>query len=250
MIRWFRAGVLVLVQVLLVFSALTVGAQIPARQVLYEARLYDAKDLFLLDVDRGVIHNLTHSSAEDSRPAWSPNGSQIVFESWRDGVRAVYIMDATGSNLRRLSADAGASEYDPRWSADGASVIFRSYRRAQGGETTMVMYQVNPDGSGLKLVDPASDYPVATSDHILSQRRVNGTWKLFVTQGNLTWELAEVPMLLRETPRWSFDRRLIAFIAPGYSGESEIFVMDSDGANQRQMTADGAPKSNLSWRPA
>ncbi len=249
MMVWLRPVILVMVMLALVVSALTVGAQVPARQVLYEARLNDTKDLYLLDIDRGVAYNLTRSPGEDIRPSWSPDGSRIVFESWRDGVRAVYVMNADGSGQHRLSADAGASEYDPRWSPDGQTIMFRSLRRAFGGETSVNAYQVNPDGTNLKRIDPDSGFQVASADHYISQRFESGSWALFVTQGNKTWHLTNIPFVFRETPRWSFDRRLIAFLSPAAASESEVYVMDTDGAHLRQVTADGMTKSNLSWRP-
>ena len=36
-------------------------------------------------------------------PAWSPDGSRIAFESFRDGQSEVYVMNADGSGLTRLS---------------------------------------------------------------------------------------------------------------------------------------------------
>ncbi len=36
-------------------------------------------------------------------PAWSPDGSKIAFESYRDGQAEIYVMDANGANQRRLT---------------------------------------------------------------------------------------------------------------------------------------------------
>ena len=46
-------------------------------------------------------------------PAWSPDGRRIAFDSQRDGNREIYVMDADGSGVTRLT-DHGASRSDRR----------------------------------------------------------------------------------------------------------------------------------------
>ena len=47
--------------------------------------------------------NLTDSPFEDALPIWSPDGVRIAFESERDGDAEVYIMNADGSGLTRIT---------------------------------------------------------------------------------------------------------------------------------------------------
>jgi Tol biopolymer transport system component len=45
----------------------------------------------------------------------SPDGSQLVFETWPDGLNHdIYMMDITGGNLRRLTTDPG-TDINPAW---------------------------------------------------------------------------------------------------------------------------------------
>ena len=46
---------------------------------------------------------LTNDRADDSHPAWSPDGSRIAFTSGRHGNSEIYVMDADGSNQTRLT---------------------------------------------------------------------------------------------------------------------------------------------------
>ena len=46
---------------------------------------------------------LTDSDGYDGAPAWSPDGRKIAFVSDRDGDRDIYVMDADGSNVERLT---------------------------------------------------------------------------------------------------------------------------------------------------
>ena len=47
--------------------------------------------------------NLTDSPSEDALPIWPPDGVRIAFESERDGDAEVYIMNADGSGLTRIT---------------------------------------------------------------------------------------------------------------------------------------------------
>jgi Tol biopolymer transport system component len=64
-------------------------------------------------------------------PAWSPDGLRIVFGSDHEGMRAIYVMDADGSNLHRLSS-VHAGENCPDWSPDGTQITFASWRHGYG----------------------------------------------------------------------------------------------------------------------
>jgi Tol biopolymer transport system component len=77
-------------------------------------------NLYLQRVGGATPINLTSDSAADNtQPAFSPDGEQIVFRSGRDG-GGLFVMGATGENVRRLT-DHG---YNPAWSADGQEVVY------------------------------------------------------------------------------------------------------------------------------
>ena len=67
-------------------------------------------------------------SGSDSRPAWSPDGSKIAFDSDRDELyhAQVYVMNADGSNQVPLTTMT--YNVDPTWSPDGARIAFSTLR--------------------------------------------------------------------------------------------------------------------------
>jgi TolB protein len=52
---------------------------------------------------RNLTRSVTYPFASDGAPAWSPDGRKILFVSNRGGNAEVYVMNADGSGLRKLT---------------------------------------------------------------------------------------------------------------------------------------------------
>ena len=77
--------------------------------------------------EENVPTRLTRHSASDWFPAWSPDGTQIAFDSDRDGNWEIYVMAADGSQPTRLTRNS-AWDWFPAWSPDGTQIAFQSDR--------------------------------------------------------------------------------------------------------------------------
>jgi Tol biopolymer transport system component len=71
------------------------------------------------------IRQLTSSTATNVRPAWSPDGKSIAFQSNRDGPYHIYVMNTDGSNLRQLTSGDNDDRH-PSWSPDGKIIAVDS----------------------------------------------------------------------------------------------------------------------------
>jgi Tol biopolymer transport system component len=102
-------------------------------------------DIFEANPDGSGLRRLTDTDGYDAEGSYSPDGKQIVFCSKRDGNLELYIMDADGKNVRKLTNAPGCYNGGPFFSPDGKRVIFRSDRQK---EDHLQLYVINADGTG------------------------------------------------------------------------------------------------------
>jgi Tol biopolymer transport system component len=68
------------------------------------------------------VTSIVNDKARNFHARPSPDGSRIAFDSDRDGERGVYIADANGDDVRRVTGDGFAAV--PSWSPDGRTLAF------------------------------------------------------------------------------------------------------------------------------
>jgi TolB protein len=61
----------------------------------------------VIDVDGSNAQRLTDDPAHDTLPAWTGDGSQLVFKSSRTGSWSIYIMNADGSGQTEIIKNVG-----------------------------------------------------------------------------------------------------------------------------------------------
>jgi Tol biopolymer transport system component len=79
-------------------------------------------------------------------PIYSPNGIKIAFISTHDGDPEIFVMNADGTGLKKLT-DNTAVDAAPSWSPDGGKIVFTSDR---GG--SFELYRMNADGSQQEMI--------------------------------------------------------------------------------------------------
>jgi Tol biopolymer transport system component len=158
-----------------------------------------------------------------SEPGLDPGAGRIVFTRLGNGLVDIYAMDVNGHNLQLLTTSYGFDDW-ANWSPDTFKIVFQSDRIPDTSYTARFqIYVMNSDGSNvgqLTFADPARD---SLTGHILD------------TTSNFH-------------PVWSPDGTKIAF-ASTRDTNSQIFVMDPNGANVARLTNDAAADAQPAWSP-
>ena len=184
---------------------------------------------------------ITHNSADDLSPAWSPDGRWIAFESDRDGDPEIYVMNADGSDIVQLTNNNKWNQ-GPAWSPDGRRIAFSSYGS---------IYVMNADGSDVVQltsyrgidVDPAWS-PDGRRIAFTSDR--DGDYGIYVMNADGSGVIRFTNNYFDGHPAWSPDGRPIAFES-NRDGDWEIYVMNADGSNVVQITNNGG--GHPAWSP-
>ncbi|MBU0492213.1 MAG: VCBS repeat-containing protein [Chloroflexi bacterium] len=114
-------------------------------------------EIYVMDVDGAEPgsanqRRLTNSDLDDYFPAWSPDGKQIAFFSvkWPAQKQDICIMNADGTDVRKLTDTPYVVDEDPAWSPDGKQIAFQSDR--DGNFEVYVM--AVPDGTDADGTNP------------------------------------------------------------------------------------------------
>jgi TolB protein len=168
-------------------------------------------DIYSANADGSDVQRLTDAPGRDFEPAWSPDGATIVFSSDRDDPdnAQLYLMDADGSNQRRLPSPLTDDQVGARWSPDGQWILFHSNPLVDG-LPRFEIFKIRPDGSDLTQ---------------LTNIRGNN----FMAD-------------------WSPDGERIVF-ASQRDGNRELYVMNADGSGQTRLTSGGWENSLPRWSP-
>lgn len=224
-------------------------------------------DIWTVSPVTGVQRRLT-STGNNSTPAWSPNGKLIAFTSSRAGSMDIWVMTATGGNLRRVTT-SGTTEVSPTWSPDGKWLAFSSARGPTHEYAIFKLRSTYPYGTAIRLTNPppALDYPDFTyadeepswsplGDVIVFARNwpcdpgepsCTDLYRVGVGGGRVT----QIPTVASSGnlvgDNWSPDvaprGRALAFTsdydsAPYFGGPMNIYISQADGSNAHRLTAD------------
>jgi Tol biopolymer transport system component len=218
-------------------------------------------EVYTSDLDGGDLRRLTDEPGRDYEPAAGYDGRAIAFASERGGEPGsqLYLMDADGSNARRLtfSSRAGATVVDdyPCWATDSRRLVFQRTTIPEEGDPDADIWLIDVEtGEETQLTDTPTDWDSTPSfsprgDAVLFESDRGGDYDLYRLELSTLAATRVVQheareLQVKESP---LDGSLL-FISDR-DGDYEIFLADADGTNPRQLTANEADDRYPRWSP-
>ena len=228
-------------------------------KILFTSTRDGNREVYMMNPDGSEQVNLTQHPATDLDAVWSPTGEQILFVSDRQGtrVRDLYLMDADGTNVRRVfKRKIKAWRGTATWSPDGKQFAYGS---ADWDRLKFGLYLATFGEEDAERL-PYGDSPAWSPDGseiACSEPRQLGYRLTFI---NVRTRAVEQP-LPNKALRWQFesswsavgDRLALSGIKHpkpvildrdlhnAWKDKQSIFIVNRDGTGLRQLVEEAGP---------
>jgi TolB protein len=201
--------------------------------------------VYRISADGSGLTQLTHGTGIDAdSPSWSRDGSKIVLKRAGSAEYAIWVMNADGSGLERLTSQVYDNS-DPTFTPDGAHILYASQK---GGFSAI--WIMNADGSNKRRLTPpaveaASPDVSPDGSHVVFGQGgdPSGPASIYTMtiDGSAITRLTDPGCCNHDgLPKYSPDGKQIVYLTdrnyPLLDG-MEMYEMNADGTNQHQITS-------------
>jgi Tol biopolymer transport system component/tRNA A-37 threonylcarbamoyl transferase component Bud32 len=130
------------------------------------------RDVWVIDLARGVPSRITFDPRSDWTPVWSPDGSRIAFAAQTNTGPHMYQKSAAGVGTETLMFKSDATEIPVSWSHDGHYIVFSRFKPA--GAAGVDTWLLNLSGE-----PAASPYLESPFDKAQARISPDGRWLAF-----------------------------------------------------------------------
>jgi TolB protein len=211
-------------------------------------------DIMMYSIELNRLVSFPHFGGGNFSPAWSPDGAKLALSSSRGGSSEIYVCDASGGNLRRITASKGP-DVSPVWNRKtGSQIAFVS-----GSTGLPQVYTIEADGTNQQRMtdqgyavspgwSPNGQYLTLAWIRKYGPGEPGSSDIYLMDIASKQWVQLTHDGGRNDSPSWSPDGRHIVFQS-GRSGKEEIWMMLADGTKLHQLTFTGRnTQPNWSWK--
>jgi eukaryotic-like serine/threonine-protein kinase len=179
-------------------------------------------DIVVFEPGGSNLRLTTNAAQHNSMPIWSPDGSQIVFASLRNGKWGLYQKLSSGSGTDQMLYESDLTVAPMSWSPDGKHIVFWVQDPAASGDIWVLTLdgdkwkaekliatpfnethpQISPDGKWIAFTDNSKD----SRNEIYVQSFPVGNGKFQISDNGGDW------------PRWKGDNKELFYLSVGNPG--------------------------------
>jgi Tol biopolymer transport system component len=212
-------------------------------KIAFHAHGSGGREIYLMNADGSNRVRLTNNNIDDRNPAFSPDGSRIVYGSVITGADwELWVMNADGTNKVQITNNS-IDDKDPQWSSTDWIVF-----TANPGDYAQ-LYKMRPDGSQrTRLINStvSTTSPEWSPDgSYIVYTRIGGTYTDIYrinADGTNALRLTTDPAV-DQNPCFSPDGQQILFSSlrnPGSFNYFELYSITVDGSNETRLTTTGS----------
>ncbi|MDP6455627.1 MAG: FG-GAP-like repeat-containing protein, partial [SAR202 cluster bacterium] len=242
----------------------------PKQRIIIQSDRSGDEEVYEIDLQGNVLRRLTDSPGADGSPMYSPDGSRIAFYSDRNGPdREIFVMNRDLSGLRQLTFN-DVDDVSPTWCGNDRIAYMFDYNQihimnADGSDTRLLISGQAPscasDGAALLVnqsgnivtVDPATGVATTLGSGGAAVWSPGGKQIAYDDGKNLfVMDLATkaVTQITNDpatdaNPQWSPGPAIL--FTSHRPGNSDIYMINSDGSGLRNVTVNPARDGQASW---
>ena len=205
-------------------------------------------EIWTMNADGSDPRQVTDDQLLDQRPAVSPDGSRIVFSSYRPTyvIRDIWSMGFDGSGAAAL-VNSPLQDFSPAFTPDGATIIlshetggtnfdiasapssggpFATVTQITTAATEEVDPSVSPDGQRVAFARWPDGFPLGSKPDVLSASLTGGDEQ----------PIAADPGTHESSPSYSPDGTKIVYVTD--AGDGTLVIADANGSNPKPIPVD------------
>lgn len=228
-------------------ATVTASPVVGGKWIAFNSSVSGNHDIYLVDTNGENLIRLTSNPAHEYYPSWSPDGTELVFQTLDGPDMELAIVNVKTKSTRNLTEN-DCGDWGPSWSLAGDWIIF--YSNCDGDDEAREIYKIRPDGSDRTQLTFTSGqnnwFPSWSADGKKITFTSNRSGKYYIYSMNAD---GSNPVQLARgcVSYYSPDGSQILYGV--YCNETDtIWLMNSDGSNQHEIIT-GHECKNATWSP-